>query len=61
MIEALMQARKDKYTGKDNPILPDSEGLDLVEEDEQIIHQIYLDEERETQFLIGQTTVGIEC
>ena len=36
MIEVLMQVRKDKY--KDNPILP--EVLDLVEEDEQITHQI---------------------
>ena len=36
MIEVLMQVRKDKY--KDNLILP--EGLDLVEEDEQITHQI---------------------
>ena len=36
MIKALMQVRKDKY--KDNLILP--EGLDLVEEDEQIMHQI---------------------
>ena len=36
MIEVLMQVRKDKY--KDNLILP--EGLDLVEENEQITHQI---------------------
>ena len=41
MIEVLMQVRRDKY--KDNPILP--EGLDLVEEDEQITHQIQLEEE----------------
>lgn len=41
MIEVLMQVRKDKY--KDNPIL--AEGLDLVEEDEQITHQIQLEEE----------------
>ena len=40
-----MQVRKDKY--KDNPILP--EGLDLVEEDEQITHQIQLDEELDIQ------------
>ncbi|KAJ3526969.1 hypothetical protein NMY22_g9954 [Coprinellus aureogranulatus] len=40
MIEVLMQVRKDKY--KDNPIIP--EGLDLVEEDEQITHQIQLEE-----------------
>ena len=45
MIKVLMQVRKDKY--KDNPILP--EGLDLVEEDEQIMHQINLDEELDVQ------------
>ena len=45
MIEVLMQVRKDKY--KDNPILP--EGLDLVEEDEQITHQIQFDEELDVQ------------
>jgi len=41
MIEVLMQVRKDKY--KDNPILP--EGLDLVEEEEQITHEIKLDQD----------------
>ncbi|KAF9533632.1 hypothetical protein CPB83DRAFT_902985 [Crepidotus variabilis] len=45
MIEVLMQVRKDKY--KDNPIVP--EGLDLVEEDEQITHQIQLEEELQVQ------------
>ncbi|KAA1477093.1 MIF4G-domain-containing protein [Dentipellis sp. KUC8613] len=45
MIEVLMQVRKDKY--KDNPILP--EGLDLVEEDEQITHQVQLEEELQVQ------------
>lgn len=40
-----MQVRKDKY--KDNPILP--EGLDLVEEEEQITHQIELEEELQVQ------------
>jgi pre-mRNA-splicing factor CWC22 len=45
MVEVLMQVRKDKY--KDNPILP--EGLDLVEEDEQITHQIQLEEELDVQ------------
>ncbi|ETW85352.1 hypothetical protein HETIRDRAFT_311406, partial [Heterobasidion irregulare TC 32-1] len=45
MIEVLMQVRKDKY--KDNPILP--EGLDLVEEDDQITHQIGLEEELQVQ------------
>ncbi|KAI0320321.1 MIF4G-domain-containing protein [Amylostereum chailletii] len=45
MIEVLMQVRKDKY--KDNPVLP--EGLDLVEEDDQITHQIQLEEELQVQ------------
>jgi len=45
MIEVLMQARKDKY--KDNPILP--EGLDLVEDDEQITHQIQLEDDLQVQ------------
>ncbi|KAJ8457549.1 hypothetical protein ONZ45_g18270 [Pleurotus djamor] len=45
MIEVLMQVRKDKY--KDNPIIP--EGLDLVEEEEQITHQIQLEEELQVQ------------
>ncbi|KAG6332693.1 hypothetical protein ID866_6394, partial [Astraeus odoratus] len=45
MIEVLMQVRKDKY--KDNPIIP--EGLDLVEEDEQITHHIRLEEELQVQ------------
>ncbi|KAI0736821.1 MIF4G-domain-containing protein [Fomitopsis betulina] len=45
MIEVLMQVRKDKY--KDNPIIP--EGLDLVEEDDQITHQIQLEEELQVQ------------
>ena len=41
MIEVLMQVRKDKDKDKDIPTLP--EGLDLVEE--QITHEIQLDEE----------------
>ncbi|KZT59730.1 MIF4G-domain-containing protein [Calocera cornea HHB12733] len=41
MIEVLFQVRKDKY--KDNPIL--AEGLDLVEESEQITHEIMLDDD----------------
>ncbi|KAF9453658.1 MIF4G-domain-containing protein [Macrolepiota fuliginosa MF-IS2] len=45
MVEVLMQVRKDKY--KDNPIVP--EGLDLVEEDDQITHQIQLEEELQVQ------------
>jgi pre-mRNA-splicing factor CWC22 len=45
MIEVLMQVRIDKY--KDNLILP--KGFYLVEEDEQITHQIQLDEELDVQ------------
>ncbi|KAF9239683.1 armadillo-type protein [Melanogaster broomeanus] len=45
MIEVLMQVRKDKY--KDNPIIP--EGLDLVEEEEQITHQIHLEDDLQVQ------------
>lgn len=45
MIEVLMQVRKDKF--KDNPIIP--EGLDLVEEDDQITHQISLEDELQIQ------------
>ncbi|KAG6826526.1 pre-mRNA-splicing factor cwc22 [Tricholoma furcatifolium] len=45
MIEVLMQVRKDKF--KDNPILP--EGLDLVDEDEQITHQIQLEDDLQVQ------------
>jgi len=41
MIEVLMQARKDKY--KDNPILP--EGLNRVEEEQHIAHEIQLEED----------------
>ena len=40
MIEVLMQVRNDKY--KDNMILP---GFDLVEEEEQIAHEIRLKED----------------
>ena len=45
MIEVLFQVRKDKY--KDNPAVP--EGLDLVEEEEQITHRITLDDELQVQ------------
>ncbi|KAG6893129.1 pre-mRNA-splicing factor cwc22 [Termitomyces sp. T32_za158] len=45
MIEVLMQVRKDKF--KDNPIMP--EGLDLVDEDEQITHQIELEDDLQVQ------------
>ena len=52
MIEVLMQVRKDKY--KDNPILP--EGLDLVLEEEQITHQIALDEELQVKDGLSEYT-----
>jgi pre-mRNA-splicing factor CWC22 len=45
MIEVLMQVRKDKF--KDNPVVP--EGLDLVEEDDQITHQIQLEGDLQVQ------------
>ncbi len=45
MIEVLFQVRKDRY--KDNPAVP--EGLDLVEEEEQITHRIQLDDELQVQ------------
>lgn len=45
MIEVLFQVRKDNY--KDNPILP--EGLDLVEQEDQITHDIHLDDILEVQ------------
>ncbi|KAK0711081.1 hypothetical protein B0H67DRAFT_646488 [Lasiosphaeris hirsuta] len=45
MIEVLFQIRKDKY--KDNPVI--KEELDLVEEEDQITHQISLDDDVETQ------------
>ncbi|KAF8710691.1 MIF4G protein, partial [Rhizoctonia solani] len=50
MIEVLFQVRKDKY--KDNVIVP--EGLDLVEEDDQITHQISLDDELQIQEGLSQ-------
>ena len=40
-----MQVRKDKF--EDNPILP--EGLDLIEEDEPITHQIQLEDDLQVQ------------
>ncbi len=45
MIEVLFQTRKDKY--KDNPSI--KEELDLVEEEDQITHQIDLDGEIDVQ------------
>jgi pre-mRNA-splicing factor CWC22 len=45
MIEVIFQVRKDKF--KDNPSLP--EGLDLVQEDDQITHEVALDDELQVQ------------
>ncbi|KAK5467791.1 pre-mRNA-splicing factor cwc22 [Exophiala xenobiotica] len=45
MIEVLFQVRKDRY--KDNPAI--REELDLVEEEDQITHQIDLDDDIDTQ------------
>jgi pre-mRNA-splicing factor CWC22 len=51
MIEVLFQVRKDKY--KDNPSVP--EGLDLVEEEEQITHKITLDDELQVQESLSES------
>ena len=51
MIEVLFQVRRDKF--KDNPII--SEGLDLVEEEEQITHRIALDDELQVQEGLSRT------
>jgi len=53
MIEVLMQVRKDKY--KDNPIIPD--GLDLVEENDQITHQVQLAEELQVQDALSKLKI----
>ncbi|KAK5320036.1 pre-mRNA-splicing factor cwc22 [Exophiala xenobiotica] len=45
MIEVLFQVRKDRY--KDNPAI--REELDLVEEEDQITHQVDLDDDLDTQ------------
>ena len=63
MIKVLMQVRKDKY--KDNPIIP--EGLDPVEEDDQITHQAQLAEELHVQDDLSKlkishgVTVSLTC
>ncbi|KAJ1901282.1 pre-mRNA-splicing factor cwc22 [Kickxella alabastrina] len=41
MIEVLFQVRRDGF--KDSPVIP--EGLDLVDEDEQIVHEVALDDD----------------
>ncbi|KAG5437092.1 hypothetical protein PCANB_001213 [Pneumocystis canis] len=49
MIEVLFQVRRDKY--KDNPIIPD--GLDLVEDGDQITHMLSLNDELDVQEGLG--------
>ena len=49
MVEVLFQVRKDKF--KDNPILP--EGLDLVEEEDQIMHRISLTDTLQAQEMLN--------
>lgn len=53
MIEVLFQVRKDKF--KDNPTIP--EGLDLVEEEEQITHKIMLDDSLEVQESLSEFSI----
>jgi pre-mRNA-splicing factor CWC22 len=56
MIEVLFQVRKDKY--KDNPMIP--EGLDLVEEEEQITHRISLEDELKVQDSLSELAHHID-
>ena len=55
MIEVLFQVRKDRY--KDNPTIP--EGLDLVEEEEQITHRITLDDELKVQESLSERLLAL--
>ncbi len=55
MIEVQMQVRKDKY--KENPILPD--GLDLVDEDDQVTHEVQLQQELKVEE--GLSTLSSLC
>jgi pre-mRNA-splicing factor CWC22 len=57
MIEVLFQVRKDKY--QDNPILP--EGLDLVQDDDQITHRISLDDELQIQESLRERITAHSC
>jgi len=57
MIEVLFQVRKDKY--KDNPAI--AEGLDLVEEEEQITHRITLDDELQVQESLSEWINMFTC
>jgi hypothetical protein len=59
MIEVAMEVRKAKF--KDNPMIP--EGLDLVEEDDQITHFLSLDDDDITaENQLGMTLFrALEC
>ena len=52
MIEVMFAIRKDKFT--DHPSIP--EGLDLINEDDQITHLISLDDE-----LDGEDNISKRC
>lgn len=49
MVEVLFQVRKDKF--KDNPTLDPN--LDLVEDDDRIIHEVSLDDELDPEDMLG--------
>lgn len=53
MVEVYFQQLKDKF--KDNPTLP--EGLDLVEEDDQIPHEIELSQELKVEESLSKSPV----
>ena len=52
MIEVIFQVRKDKF--KDNPPFP--EGLDLVQEEDQITHEVALDDDLQVQDSLSKST-----
>ena len=56
MIEVLLLVLREKY--KDNPILP--EGLDLVQEEDQITHEVTLDDELKVQESLSMSTTSID-
>lgn len=56
MIEVLSQVRREKY--KDNPIV--AEGLDLVEEEDQITHKIGLDDELKVEEGLNMFKVDVD-
>lgn len=57
MIEVLFQVRKDRY--KDNPTI--GEGLDLVEEEEQITHRVTLDDQLQVQEGLSEFFTQSRC